>query len=122
MKKKAKITDNTKLENLKKEIKYIEYKENNKYFKYSLNRLNVTLSASYNCTDTKCKGRANCTIEILNPNTENEKFIIKEFKITNKHTLKMQDHNYIINKIIKDDIKYNKYDELIVERLKNIIN
>ena len=69
--------------------------------------------------DTKCKGRANCTIEILNENTENEKFLIKEFKITNKHILKIQDHNYIFNKIIKDDIKYNKYDELMVERLKN---
>ena len=104
---------------LKREIKYIEYKENNNYYKYLLNRLNVRLSASYNCTDTKCEGRANCKIDLLNENQENEKFLIKDFKITKKHTLNLQDHNYIINKIIKDDIKYNRYNDLIEERLKN---
>ena len=74
------------------------------FFKYSLNLLNYNLSASYNCNGTKCIGRASTYIEYDN---NKQTYIINKAKITKIHSLKYEEHYYVVENNIKLDIKNN---------------
>ena len=55
--------DEEKFKILYKQIKYIEYKDKEYFYKYSLNRLKYTLRSCYNCMDTRCTGRLSSLLE-----------------------------------------------------------
>ena len=84
-------------------IKYIEIKDGDKIWIYSLsNYNNNTGNASYKCSDTHCNGRGRIYIfENINRNNDNK------FYLKNEHSIDYFEHNYI--RQIKAKIDYETF-------------
>ena len=87
---------------LRKGIQYLEFREGDKIWLYSLhyyqeNKTNIY----YHCLDTKCKARA---IYYYNFD-KNEVELNNKFEIKHDHSLENNEHNYNQSTIIKNDLE-----------------
>ena len=105
-KKKKKKYNKKNKSKLRECFQYLEIKENDKTWKYSLHFFNENYNnIYYNCLDTKCKGKG---IYIINKEEKNhsgkeQKPEIDHFELYKDHDIPYDQHKYnIINTIIKD--------------------
>ena len=92
-------------EDLKQKIKYIENNDNtNNTYKYYLNKFYIpTLTANYNCLDSKCKGRLR--IEYVFIDGDFKDITISQKINIAEHDIKYTNHNYIRDTLIKSYIE-----------------
>ena len=96
----------TKNNNIEK-IRYIEIEDQDDpiLYKYSLSKIYNNKTIYYYCIDTHCLGRLKV---LLNEDINLKNYIdlkINSYTLTAKHSLKIDEHNYFINKTVKEDIK-----------------
>lgn len=102
--------------------KYYYNVEDKRIMKYSLNRMNKNRkknkinSISFNCYDSYCLARAHATVKYKKIG-DIETVQIDNFTIKNKHTIEIDEHIFIINQDIENDIKNNSIN---INKLKNI--
>ena len=84
---------------------YIEITENKINYKYSLSKIYYKLNTIYYyCSDIHCSGRIKVKFYFNLKENNIENFKIKETELSEKHNLEIIDHNYYVNKKIKDDL------------------
>lgn len=114
--KKEGLIKKTDLEN---KLKYYEVTENNKLlYRYSLTKCYIkTNNVNYKCFDTKCKGQISIKIDIKHQPNEQ---LIKEKNIKEiyEYDLEMEEHNYIRNTKIKEELNILG-NQLIVKKCYN---
>ena len=87
-------------------LRYLEIKENNNLYKYSLTKVYYPKNTIYYiCSDTSCKGRIKVEYDNdINKNTNNE-CDVKNYTTTKNHSLEINEHNYYINYSIREDLE-----------------
>ena len=91
-------------------IQYLEIKEGNKIWKYSISTYNKNSNtAYYYCNDTSCSGKGTYVLNNENKTEFEKKFNNNEFfYLTKDHSIDYEHHNYNINeKTIKDIYNYD---------------
>ena len=106
---------------MEKSLSYLEIKELDKIWKFSLSNLYInTSTAYYYCTDTNCTVK--CTYNFYHNNDKSEYEILKENNskiiLTKEHNIPFEEHEYNINKRVIEDINNKPLNE-IKEKLKN---
>ena len=92
---------------MKNKLHYLEINEDNKIYKFSLEKIYLNNNTIYYyCSDTHCSARLKVKFDY---NLKDEKsFDYKRIKIelTAPHTLDIEEHNYYVDKLVKEDLKY----------------
>ena len=118
-KKRKRRKKNNLIPNIEK-IRYIVLKdiEENILYKYSLSKVYNDQNIYYYCSDTLSKGRFKILYDFKLSSKLIDKININKIEITSNHTLDKEEHNYIINREIKYDIK-NESISNIKNKMKN---
>ena len=87
-------------------LRYIEIQneEDNVLYKYALSKIYNNQTIYYYCADTHCKARLKIIYEFQLTEKIIDKMPISKIELTAKHTLNKEEHNYIINREIKEDL------------------
>ena len=102
--------------------KYYYNIESNKIMKYSANKFNKSrknnkiISITYNCYNTYCSARGNAIVK-YSKIKDKDKLVIEHFIIKVNHSLPYEEHVYIINKKIEKDLKNNKINKDMLEKI-----
>ena len=103
-------------------LRYIEIQneEDNVLYKYALSKIYNNQTIYYYCADTHCKARLKIIYEFQLTEKIIDKMPISKIELTAKHTLNKEEHNYIINREIKEDL-ISKSLNYIKKKMKNYI-
>ena len=92
---------------MKNKLHYSEINEDNKIYKFSLEKIYLNNNTIYYyCSDTHWSSRLKDKFDY---NLKDEKsFDYKgiKYELTSPHTLDIEEHNYYVDKLVKDDLKY----------------
>ena len=90
--------------------------------KYSANKFNKSrknnkiISITYNCYDTYCSARGNAIVK-YSKIQDKDKIVIENFILKINHSLPYEEHVYIINKIVEEDLRNNKINIDMLEKI-----
>ena len=92
---------------MKNKLHYLEINEDNKIYKLSLEKIYLNNNTIYYyCSDTHCSTRLKVKFDynLKDEKTFNYKSI--KFELTAPHTHDIEEQNYYVDKLVKEDLKY----------------
>ena len=92
---------------MKNKLHYLEINENNQIYKYSLEKIYFNNNTIYYyCSDIYCSSRLKVKFDYNLKDKKLFDYKAIKYEITSSHSLDIEEHNYYIDIIVKEDLKY----------------